>query len=121
MTSTRFVRALLAVATLAVAGACNDPAPSQYVPGSVTIELRQPGPPEIASVRIVLKRTTGETAADSSVSFPATQASKTVELNVQMLRGFFSTGEPMNLTLTYLNAAGQTVVTATGAVTIRAK
>ncbi len=60
-------------------------------------------------VHVVLHHSDGTIALDTTIDFPAGADSLTLELTVKLLNDAPATGEPMTLTLGYLNAAGDTV------------
>ena len=60
-------------------------------------------------VHVVLHHSDGTVALDSTIAFPAGADSLTVSLTVKLLDDAPSTGEPMDLDLAYVDAAGDTV------------
>lgn len=60
-------------------------------------------------VRIVFRREDGSIAFDRIVEFPEGQAELALSLSVPLSRNAPSTGEPLQLSLRYINAAGDTV------------
>jgi hypothetical protein len=62
-------------------------------------------------VRIVFRRSTGEVAYDRTIDFPSNADSVPLSLSVPLAPGSPDAGEPMSLTLLYVNAAGDTVFT----------
>jgi hypothetical protein len=92
------------------AAACTDTTASKFIPGEVTVVLKSPeGSASFTSVQIELKRISGSTALDKSVPFTLTSAPLTVNLEVSIDRAFYTTGEPMAMTLRYLSASGSPV------------
>ncbi len=62
-------------------------------------------------VRIVLHRTDGSVALDSTVAFPSGVESLQLSFDIRLAPGAPATGEPLTLDLTYLNATGVAVFT----------
>lgn len=60
-------------------------------------------------VRVVFRREDGSVALDRLVDFPDGQSEVALNLSVPLSRGAPSTGEPLQLFLRYINAAGDTV------------
>jgi len=60
-------------------------------------------------VRVVFRRADGTVALDTSIVFPANADSMALDLRVQLASGAPASGEPMALSLDYVNAAGDTV------------
>jgi alpha-tubulin suppressor-like RCC1 family protein len=60
-------------------------------------------------VHVVLHHSDGTVALDTTIDFPAGADSLTLELTVKLLNDAPASGEPMTLSLGYLNAAGDTV------------
>jgi hypothetical protein len=60
-------------------------------------------------VHVVLHHTDGTIALDTTVTFPASDDSLIVKLDVRLLADAPSSGEPMTVDLGYLDAAGDTV------------
>lgn len=60
-------------------------------------------------VRVVFRREDGSVALDRVVEFPEGQTELALNLSVPLSRGAPSTGEPLQLFLRYINAAGDTV------------
>ncbi|MBX7120169.1 MAG: Ig-like domain-containing protein [Gemmatimonadaceae bacterium] len=60
-------------------------------------------------VRVVFRRTDGTLALDSMVAFPSNADSIALDLRVPLSSAAGSGGEPLALTLAYVNAAGDTV------------
>ncbi|MFN0097517.1 MAG: hypothetical protein ACKVS7_02500, partial [Gemmatimonadaceae bacterium] len=60
-------------------------------------------------VRVVFRRGDGSIALDTSIVFPANADSMALDLRVPLSSGAPATGEPMALSLAYVNAAGDTV------------
>lgn len=63
-------------------------------------------------VRIVLRRADLSIAIDTLVSFPSTADSVALNLLVPLTQGTPASGEPLELTMRYVNAAGDTVFAA---------
>ncbi len=61
------------------------------------------------SVHVVLHHSDGTVALDTTINFPSDSTSYTADLTVKLLDGAPTAGEPMTLSLGYLNAAGDTV------------
>lgn len=60
-------------------------------------------------VRVVFRRADGSVALDTSIVFPANADSMALDLRVPLSSGAPASGEPMALSLDYVNAAGDTV------------
>ncbi len=60
-------------------------------------------------VHVVLLRSDGTVALDTVVAWPAGAESETISLDVKLLPSAPSSGEPLSLSLGYINAAGDTV------------
>ena len=60
-------------------------------------------------VRVVFRRADGTVALDTSIVFPANADSMALDLRVPLASGAPASGEPMALSLDYVNAAGDTV------------
>lgn len=60
-------------------------------------------------VRIVFRRSDGSAALDTTVTFPSNADSIALDLRVPLATGAPESGEPMNLSLSYMNVAGDTV------------
>lgn len=60
-------------------------------------------------VRVVLLRANGDTAIDQLVPFPPESTTVRLSFNITLGEGATSQGEPLDATLKYLNAAGDTV------------
>ncbi|MFN0097151.1 MAG: beta strand repeat-containing protein [Gemmatimonadaceae bacterium] len=60
-------------------------------------------------VRVVLLRANGDTAVDQLVPFPPESTTVRLSFNITLGEGATSQGEPLDATLKYLNAAGDTV------------
>ena len=71
------------------------------------------------TVRVVLNHSDGTVALDTLIAFPPSADSVAVSLSVRLLASAPPTGEPMSLSLNYIDAAGVTVFKG-GPVTINA-
>ena len=60
-------------------------------------------------VRVVLRRTDGAVALDTTVDFPPGATEITVALDVRLAASAPASGEPLEISLGYLNAAGEVV------------
>ena len=60
-------------------------------------------------VRVVFRRSDQTAALDTTISFPSNADSMALDLRVPLSSSAPSAGEPMSLTLAYVNAAGDTV------------
>ena len=78
--------------------------PAYQVAGSSASDLV-----DFTHVHVVLHHSDGTVALDTVIDFPAGSDSVTVSLDVKLLPSAPSSGEPLTLTLAYINAAGDTV------------
>jgi hypothetical protein len=122
---TRLRSRLTAIAsafTLTIGAACSDSTGPNTIPGHVTLVVNSPGANvTFSAIRIILKRSNGNTAADTSVAFPSGATSLSVDVSVPLAAGTGSTGEQFAMTLNYLTAQGATVFTGNATVTATPK